>query len=89
MFRKVSLINLCSSVEWLVDDLDLCHGQHLFAQLAVVWLVIDNSFDATLDDHLCAQLAGVTRRVDRCPHTSASSSLHNCTLLSVKTQALV
>ena len=72
-----------------MNDLNAGHCQHLLAELTVVGLVVDDSLDASLDDHLCAQLARETCRVERRAHGPLSASLHDRRLLSVETQTLV
>ena len=70
-------------------DLNISHRQHLLAQSAIIRLVENDPLDATLDDHLGAELARVRCRVDGSTHGAISSGFHDRGLLSVETQAFI
>lgn len=72
-----------------MHDFDLRHGEHLLAELAVVWFVVYDALDATLDDHLGAELAREAGRVQGRAHGALATGLHDRRLLGVQAHALV
>lgn len=72
-----------------LDNLNARQLKHLFGEYGVIVLVEDDPYDASLNDHLGAQLAWERRRVDSRTERPRPARLHDCRLLGVQAQTLV
>ena len=51
--------------------------KHLLAQLTVIVLIKHDSFDSSLDNHLCAKEAGEACRIDGAAHGLRATSFQD------------
>lgn len=88
--QVAALLDFAYSRVWIqLHHLNVRHGQHLPAQLAVVVLVVNHAHDAALDDFARAQLARKVRCVEGCAQSFGTARFDNGAFLCMQTQTLV